>query len=137
MSANINLTSGTQTIRVQSTSNGWNFNWWELPSAASLTLSAKVSDGTSILLQSATTALQVYPNPVTDRFYLKMDTELKGKVKVSVVNISGQTIKQFTLNKANEQSTQWQLSIEHLPKGKYLLQVSIGKFNQTAKFIKE
>src|SRR5678816_1418073 len=113
VSANISLAAGVQTIRVQSTSNGWNFNWWEISSAASsLALSAKVSDRTSLLLQSATTALQIYPNPVADRFYLKVNSELKGKVKVSVINISGQTIKQFTLNKVNHNSTQWQLSIE-------------------------
>ena len=30
ISANISLAAGLQTIRVQSTSNGWNFNWWEI-----------------------------------------------------------------------------------------------------------
>ena len=138
VSANVTLQAGTQTIRVQSTSNGWNFNWWEISSpGSSLALSAKVGNETSLLLQSKTTALHIYPNPVANRFYLKVDSQLKGKVKVSVVNISGQIIKQFTLNKVNQDASQWQLSIEQLPKGKYLLQVSIGKFNQTAKLIKE
>ncbi len=48
VSASVNLTAGTQTLRVYAATNGWNLNWWSLTSA-----SAPPSSGDLALNKSA------------------------------------------------------------------------------------
>ena len=42
VSANISLAAGVQTIRVYSTSNGWNFNWLEIGTASAATATTRI-----------------------------------------------------------------------------------------------
>jgi hypothetical protein len=57
-------------------------------------------------------------------------------MKVQVYNMTGAVQKQFSLNKASKGVTQTYLSIGSLPKGEYVIKVSIGKWSDAKKLVK-
>ncbi len=71
---------------------------------------------------------QIYPNPVRDNLYIK--TDLKSTSKVSVVDMSGKTVKTFT-----GKSESYNLS--DLPKGTYMILIDDGKNVIKKKIIKQ
>jgi endoglucanase len=69
VSANISLATGTQTIRVQSTSNaGFNFNWMEIVSGSASAATTKTSSVQLVAAPTTSAEMGVYPNPVRDKF---------------------------------------------------------------------
>jgi len=140
VSASLSLPAGQQTLRLY-TSNaagGWNINWWEILASGSAGVTVKTASTEEVLLSSEDApAMEVFPNPVQERFCLKVDNKLKGKVKVSLISLSGQLIKEFTLSKASEAATQWYLSLNNIPAGSYLIKASINQWSQSIKIVKE
>jgi endoglucanase len=65
VSANIALVAGTQTIRIYSTSNGWNFNWWEIAGAGTST-PPPTGTTTRIEAENYTSMSGVQPESTTD-----------------------------------------------------------------------
>jgi|GEM_PF-521868 len=139
VSTTVTLPAGQQTLRVYNSDakgNGWNFNWWEITNATTSTASI-AANGTleSIADLDAADAFDVYPNPVTDRFVLKLSSAYAGKMTVQVFSISGALQKQFSLSKAAG-ATQTYLNISDLTKGEYILKVTAGDWSDTKKLIK-
>jgi hypothetical protein len=86
--------------------------------------------------QVAVAALDVYPNPVQDRFVLQVNNDVTGQMKVQIVDISGVTQREFTLAKNQAGSTQTYLSIGDLPQGEYVVRVQIGDWTESTKISK-
>jgi Secretion system C-terminal sorting domain len=74
----------------------------------------------------------VYPNPTSD--FIKIDfTGKQNTVLISVYDALGRQVLYTSM--PNQQPLK--LSVNHLPKGKYVVQLSDGETNNTASFIKQ
>jgi hypothetical protein len=133
VSANIALVAGTQTIRVYSASNGWNFNWWEIISTSG-SVTAKGARVDSALV---TTPLAIYPNPKSGKFQLQINNDLTGPVSIQVYDAQGALKKQFTVSKPDPGSSQFYLSIGELPASNYTIKVSMVGWTDSKQIIKQ
>jgi hypothetical protein len=133
VSANIALAAGTQTIRIYSTSNGWNFNWWEILSGSG-TITAKAVSVDSVM---STAPLVIYPNLITDKFQLQVNNDLTGSVTVQLYDIQGTLQKQFSLTKPDSGANQFYLSIGELPVGNYTVKVTMDSWTDSAGITKK
>jgi dienelactone hydrolase len=140
VTASVNLPAGSQTLRLQSSgSAGFNINWLELSqgSAALSSIQANGSIMTTETTNVATTpALDVYPNPTTDRFVLQVNNSLSGNVSVQVINLAGAVQKQFSFSKAAG-STQFYISIGDLSAATYIVKVSMGTWSDSRQIVKQ
>jgi len=83
-----------------------------------------------------TVALDVFPNPVQDRFVLQVNNSYTGQMKVQVVDLSGVVQKEFILSKSQAGASQTYLSIGDLKTGEYIITVQIGDWSDTKKISK-
>ena len=134
VSANISLAAGVQTIRVQSTSNGWNFNWLEIAGNSAITMRTLPTN--EVLSSAISSYISTYPNPVVSNFQLQVNNGLKGTVSVQVYDIQGRLQKQFALNKSNVGTYQVYLSIAELAAANYFVKVTMKGWTQTKQIIK-
>ena len=136
VSIQVTLPAGQQTLRIVTTNaaGGWNINWWEIVSASSTAKAIANAEVTSDPV--AASSMEIFPNPVTDRFALKVNNEETGTMKVAVYDMSGALRKTFSIPKATEGVLQTYLSIGSLSKGEYILQAVIGEWKQSRKVIK-
>jgi hypothetical protein len=138
ISAMVNLAAGQQTLRLQSSAQaGWNINWLEIVSGGTAMLSMQKSTLTAIDSTATAPALDVYPNPVTDRFVLQINNSLTGAVSVQVINLQGAVQKQFSLTKADATTSQFYLSIGELAAASYILKVTMNGWNDSKQIIKQ
>jgi hypothetical protein len=133
VTANIALAAGTETIRIYSTSNGWNFNWWEILSGSGTITAKAVSLDTLI----STAPLMIYPNPITDKFQLQLNNDLTGSVLVQVYDTKGILQKQFSLSKPETGAYQFYLSIGELPAAEYTIKVTMDGWTESKQIIKQ
>jgi endoglucanase len=143
VSANVNLSAGAQTLKIISTSpwgTVFNLNWLELVAPGSTSYAA-VQRSTDVMTTEATAsssaALDVFPNPVTDRFALQVNNDLSGTLNVQIVDLQGAVVKQFTLSKAAAGSSQFYLSIGDLPAANYIVKATMNNWNQSKQITKE
>ena len=134
VSANISLAAGVQTIRVQSTSNGWNFNWLEIATGGAIT--SRTVTTSDVATSPVSSFLTTYPNPIVSNFQLQLNNGLKGTVSVQVYDMQGRLQKQFTFNKPNVGTQQMYLSIAELAAANYLVKVTMKGWTQTKQIIK-
>ncbi|MGZ3861293.1 MAG: carbohydrate-binding protein, partial [Flavisolibacter sp.] len=142
ISATVTLPAGQQTIRLQSSSTWgsvFNINWLEFVSGSSLT--ATVQRSTSIMTTETTAStsagLDVFPNPVTDRFALQVNNNLTGTMTVQILDLKGAVQKQFTLTKAAAGTAQFYLSIGDLAAANYVVKAIMGNWSQTKQIVKQ
>jgi endoglucanase len=137
VSASIGLQAGSQTIRIQSTASaGFNINWLEIVAGSSATLTAQ-STTTAEVLSSATSSLQVYPNPVASTFQLQITNDLTGAVNVQVYDMQGRVAKQFALTKTDAGSSQFYLSIGELPSADYIIKATMNGWTESKQIVKQ
>ncbi len=105
-------------------------------SAAAIPMSNQNSTSTLLSAQSAEggISLKAYPNPNTGRFTISFATEEAGKVSVRLVNAVGQVLLEDTQENFSG-NYERQVSLEHAPKGVYILQVSIHDQTITRKVV--
>jgi predicted esterase len=139
VSANISLSGGGQTLRVYSASTGWNFNWWEISGGSGTVSAASVSKAevVSSTALSTTAPLNIYPNPITDKFQLQINNDLTGSVSVQVYDMQGSLQKQFALSKPDVGTSQFYLSIGQLPVATYVIKVTMNGWTESKKVIKK
>ncbi|MBU2951072.1 PQQ-dependent sugar dehydrogenase [Tamlana agarivorans] len=77
--------------------------------------------------------IKVFPNPVKDLLNIKLNNKFEGYGTVVIMNTLGQMVK---TNKINCISGQFSVSVNNLPSGMYLINVSINSEAHTAKFLK-
>jgi hypothetical protein len=138
VTATVTLPAGQQTLRVVSIHpDAWNFNWFEL--AGSTAVSTRgLQEQTAVEEEGSAgiEAVEVFPNPVSDRFVLKVSSPLTGTMQVQVVDANGSVAKQFNLQKLSAGTSQSYLSAQGLAKGEYTLKVQIGQWTKTVKLVK-
>jgi endoglucanase len=141
ITTSINLTAGTQTLRLYaSNATGWNINWWELTSPAGTLLSAAApTEGIMTTEQGPASApsIDIFPNPVSDRFALQVNNALTGSLKVEVLNTGGAVQKQFALQKTVASPSQFYLSIGELPAASYFIKVTMEGWTPSKQIIKQ
>ena len=130
----VTLAQGNQPIYIVCSAQNWNFNWMEITPSSSGSRTASGGSSTELLQQEAD--LEIFPNPVEDRFALKVTNPYQGEMKVILTDMQGATVKTFTLQKGADGTTQHYLSIGSLPKGQYIIQVSIKDWSKTEQLIK-
>jgi endoglucanase len=140
VSASATLPAGQQTLRIYTlkANGGWNINWWEILTSGSAGVNAKAIAVTNVnIFSDSQNAVAVFPNPIVDRFSLKINNRQKGQVLLTAVSMSGQVVKQFTLNKASEGLTQWDLSLGNVSKGDYIITILMNGWKGNMKVHKE
>jgi predicted esterase len=137
VSTTLTLPAGQQTLRIFTVNSGggWNLNWFDILASVSGAITTASKDS-AVLVNDPASALQVFPNPVEDRFALKISNSLKGQIKISIVNTAGQQLKQFILQKTQTGTLQSYLSVADLPKGDYILTAVLNQWKQSVKLIK-
>ncbi|MET0635092.1 MAG: T9SS type A sorting domain-containing protein [Chitinophagaceae bacterium] len=82
--------------------------------------------------QELSAGLALYPNPTTDRIVLQLNNPERGNMKVQVIDMSGHTLKEYSLRK-DQESTQSYLSLSDLKPGQYLIRIQVDKWIETRK----
>lgn len=136
-----NLPAGTQTLRLVSTgSDRWNINWIEIkpvsspPQASNKTVQVQ----TELLKHQNTTTSPaiVFPNPVRDQLVIKMNHPYLGALKAEIFDISGKTVKVFSLKKFSQITTHT-VSMASLSRGYYIVKLSINDWSSSITIQKE
>jgi hypothetical protein len=65
--------------------------------------------------------LFLYPNPATESIHIKFEELPKPYMSVSLINISGQTVKSFNVDEIH--STDFTIDLSDLPNGAYILSI--------------
>jgi hypothetical protein len=82
-------------------------------------------------------SINIFPNPVRDRFVLQVKCNKTGMMKVQVINVYGIPKKQFHLIKDAARETQVYLSMGEMEKGPYVIRLQIGNWTESIRVIKE
>ena len=113
---------------------GWNFNWFELVPVGAVTTTVNSSQ---MEANTSTPTMEVFPNPVIDKFMLSINNELTGILKVQVINIQGSIVKEFSLSKSNAGTSQFYLNIGTLPAGQYIITATMNGWTESKQIIKQ
>ncbi|MGZ3991421.1 MAG: T9SS type A sorting domain-containing protein, partial [Flavisolibacter sp.] len=104
-------------------------------------LTAMVQKSSSLMTTDSTAStsagLDVFPNPVTDRFALQVNNNLTGTMTVQILDLKGAVQKQFTLTKAAAGTAQFYLSIGDLAAANYVVKAIMGNWSQTKQIVKQ
>lgn len=76
--------------------------------------------------------IDVYPNPVNDVIQIQLDFEIEGDIDYTLVTIDGQKLKTGIINNRN-----YEVDINHLENGVYILYLDGKGISETIKIIKE
>ncbi len=77
----------------------------------------------------------VYPNPVSDLSYMNITLDKPENVTISILNITGQTVKEINLGQLNAGVNKVAISKQDLAAGSYFVQVKSGSSVVTRNFI--
>jgi dienelactone hydrolase len=100
------------------------------------TITEAGSSAAKMASSEETALVSVFPNPITDRFILQLNSVLTGTVYVLVTDLSGNTVKTFTTEKTQAGIVQQYLSVNDLKAGEYILTVQLGDSRSSVKIIK-
>ncbi|CAM1344976.1 peptidoglycan DD-metalloendopeptidase family protein [Tenacibaculum amylolyticum] len=83
-------------------------------------------------------AVKVFPNPTKDRMFINFPSQIKETTTISIVDITGRTLKVIKKISKEKETQQVDLSnaIKALPQGHYLLKILNKQVSKTIKFIK-
>ncbi|HEU0110947.1 MAG TPA: T9SS type A sorting domain-containing protein, partial [Flavisolibacter sp.] len=135
VSATVNLSSGTQTLRIISSSpqwNGWNFNWMEIAAGNVTFITARPP----IEMNTTNDSFDIYPNPVNDQLTLSVNNMYSGKFTMQLVNMNGSVIKEYNLFK-QKGINNYRIQLQQVKAGSYLLQMIMEGKRFTKQFIKQ
>jgi hypothetical protein len=136
ISAGITFSAGAQTIRIYSmASPRWTFNWLEIVPPGGTMYNS--SFDAVIEEQTGRTApvFEIYPNPVTDGFQLKLDGATAGRVNVQVIGANGTVHRRQVLTRVPGASQHY-IDLTGLAKGEYILLLQMAEWKETRKLIK-
>ncbi|MBF0575989.1 leucine-rich repeat domain-containing protein [Dysgonomonas sp. GY617] len=104
------------------------FIFWDKPATDGLDMPDYLpSTRSSLSLESESTNVTIYPNPVTDILYFDSSDSIS---EVQIYNTSGMRV----LNQANVSSS---IDMTHLTRGTYILKFKVGDKSYTQKIIKK
>jgi len=79
---------------------------------------------------------KIYPNPTQDMLNIASDIELEGDWSIEISNIMGQVVMSEKVN-LNQQVLDFELPVQQLSKGVYMINIYSDKGNFSAKMVKE
>jgi lysophospholipase L1-like esterase len=122
----VSLTAGPQTIRLVSTAwSPWNINWLEF-SDVNTTSIAKAFLPSEEISSSSKGGFEIFPNPISDRFNMTVNNDYTGRMQLNVVDMSGNIVQQFILNKIKTGAQVFPVSLKGSPQGNYMLVLHMG-----------
>jgi lysophospholipase L1-like esterase len=131
----INLSAGTQIIRLQSTSGaGWNINWLDII-GSTLNL-ARQSKGAAIEEIATAPSLYLFPNPVTSQGTIRISNPYDGTVKLYLYNVNGALVQQMEVQKHRSSITAT-IPFINLASGPYLLKACMKEWNSQLQLVKQ
>ncbi|WP_210116205.1 carbohydrate-binding protein [Hymenobacter fodinae] len=127
VSQTVSVTAGTYSFGVFAQTGGWNLNWLRISPASSTATTT-----TSVAAATATApAVQLYPNPVTDKLRLTSTVPLTGS-QYQITDAYGVVQAQGTLGSSNE------INVASLRTGVYtLLLITKDQQRMTQRLVKE
>jgi endoglucanase len=140
ISAQVTLPVGQQTLRIHTSkaSGGWNINWFEIMGSGTATENESTGSEVATLGSMDTeSALEVYPNPIQDRFTLTVNNNLTGSLKIEMINMSGVVVKTYQLQKTTEGAVQFYLSAAGVATGTYVLKATMQNWTSSTQVVKE
>lgn len=84
---------------------------------------------------NGTAAVSVYPNPVSTKATLAISCETAGNARVVVYDLNGRMVVNSHIGTLAEGETTYSLDCSYLPKGMYLVNVTVGNQTAAAKMI--
>jgi hypothetical protein len=137
ISIQVSLSAGQQTFRIVTvkSKNPWNLNWWEIISTGTITTQRFMETETQTT--QSNTSLLAFPNPLTDQFTLSVNNAWQGRMKVEIINQMGVIQKQYTLDKRNAGAQSFSMAASGLPRGKYIVRISMNNNAQALSIIKQ
>jgi lysophospholipase L1-like esterase len=131
----INLSAGTQTIRLFSTSGaGWNINWLDII-GSTLNL-ARQSKGAAIEEIATAPSLYLFPNPVTSQGTIRISNPYDGTVKLYLYNVNGALVQQMEVQKHRSSITAT-IPFINLANGSYILKAGMKEWNSQVQLVKQ
>ena len=88
-----------------------------------------------VVINNANNGLQVYPNPTKNFININFQVSKSNMVSVSIIDAGGSTIKTYTIFALKGHNAMQFTDISTLPSGTYIIKLSEGSNNQSAKFI--
>jgi 5-hydroxyisourate hydrolase-like protein (transthyretin family)/predicted esterase len=138
LSVTASLPAGVQTLRIyiSKSNGGWNMNWWEIISASAggASLRTTISEQEPAAIDGE---LGVYPNPAIDVVQLKVNTINTGKLRVQVLNASGNMVNELMLDKNSSAQLLTEVPVGRLRPGVYVIRVNMNGWTQTIRFLKQ
>lgn len=120
----INLSAGTQTLRLFSTGNSWNINWFEIKS--------QTAAKSSISKTSLAKEIKLYPNPVKSQLNIRL-TNYEAITSVAIIDLKGQTV----INNKSIDTNTVVFNTSNLSSGLYLVKIKFSDgMVSVKKFIK-
>jgi hypothetical protein len=111
------------------------FVWWEGSMTGNFALNKQLVSLVSVEQTiSNKIELQVYPNPVTDRFTLKSTSELMNDCQVNIFDQAGRSVYQNTLS-AQELNAGFMVNDLNLTKGLYIISLTGNEFSASQKLM--
>ena len=149
VSTNVSLPKGTQVFRIYSLQSGWNIKQFEVTendddleetSSDDVQSYKNLNASQNALISKDATEDQksivsIYPNPVRDQIALRISNKFSGSVNVDITNESGAIIKSLQFVK-NQPVSQFNIRLNELPAGTYLLKVQMKGWRTMKKLIK-
>jgi predicted esterase len=134
---NVTFTAGVNTIRLVSAYwSGFNINWLEvIQSTTGSSSSPEFTMAEAPSFRTSGAGVEVFPNPIRDRFTLSMNDTYSGNFRVQILNLNGGVHREYSLNKTAG-AFQTSLSAGSLPAGEYLLRIQTREGVQVRKLIK-
>ncbi len=139
ISTQVTLPAGAQTLRLYTSAanGGWNINWWEIEDGMT---SGRSSQPVTIIDTKpvvSVDAVEIYPNPVQDRFQMSLDNAYTGPVRVQLLNASGIPVKVYNMNKPVTGTWRVDIPASDLGNGIYILQVQMKNWKSARKIVKQ
>ncbi|HUH25173.1 MAG TPA: zinc-dependent metalloprotease family protein [Flavobacterium sp.] len=79
--------------------------------------------------------LNVYPNPVKNVLNIRFSSEHSGKTKYDIFNLNGRLVQSFERESSTENN--YQIDVQHLASGTYILIINNEGYTANRKFIKQ
>ncbi|MDP4186639.1 MAG: glycosyl hydrolase family 28 protein [Bacteroidota bacterium] len=86
------------------------------------TVTANFTSSTGLENISENNTLSVYPNPCRGKFYLQLDNDFIGEIKITITNVVGCPLKIIRVQKENRFFTQ-EINMENFSKGVYIINI--------------
>ncbi len=97
--------------------------------------SVTVTPGVGLADELKNAGIHYFPNPVANQLFIELDNDWKGTVNAVLIDRIGREIQTFTWVK-NVQPFSQEISTRDLPKGIYILNISMGERTYPIKVVK-